>query len=92
MTLWDFFILLLIAGICGSIAKSIAGYSNGGCLLSIIIGFIGAIIGMWLARKLGLPEFFTLHTGGKSFPIIWSIIGAVIFTVILGAISSGKKK
>ena len=90
MSLWELFVLLVIAGICGSIAQSIAGFSRGGCVLSIIIGFIGAIIGTWLARKFGLPDFFTFHIGGKSFPVVWSIIGAVIFSALLGAVSPRK--
>ncbi len=92
MSLWEIILMLVIAGVCGSIAQSIAGFSRGGCLLSIVIGFIGAVIGTWLARKFGLPEFLTLHIGGKSFPVVWSIIGAVIFSVLLGAVSPRGKR
>ncbi|RNI38685.1 GlsB/YeaQ/YmgE family stress response membrane protein [Hanamia caeni] len=80
MTLFGFFILLLIAAICGGIGQSIAGYNVGGCLVSIVIGFIGAYIGLWVAGKLGLPDFFTVNVEGKPFPIIWAIIGSAIFT------------
>ncbi|HKP73578.1 MAG TPA: hypothetical protein VJT82_11610, partial [Pyrinomonadaceae bacterium] len=73
MTLIDFLILLLIAGLCGSLGQAIAGYSRGGCLVSIALGFIGAIIGVWVARNLGLPELFSVRIGGNNFPIIWSI-------------------
>ena len=52
MTLMGFLILLLIAAICGGIGQAIAGYDLGGCLVSIIVGFIGAYIGLWLAQKL----------------------------------------
>src|SRR5688500_15174013 len=34
VTLIDFLILLLIAGICGAIGQAITGYSHGGCLVS----------------------------------------------------------
>ena len=80
MTLFGFLILLLIAAICGGIGQSIAGYNVGGCLVSIVVGFIGAYIGLWLAAKLGLPDFFTVNVEGKPFPIIWAIIGSAIFT------------
>jgi uncharacterized membrane protein YeaQ/YmgE (transglycosylase-associated protein family) len=56
MTLFGFLILLLIAAICGGIGQSIAGYDLGGCLVSIIVGFIGAYIGLWIA-KWGCPIF-----------------------------------
>ena len=74
MTLLDLLLLLLVAGICGSLGQAISGYSRGGCLVSIALGFIGAVLGMWLARKLGLPELFAVQIGTTSFPIVWSII------------------
>ena len=46
----DFAMLLLVAGIIGSLAQSIVGYSHGGCAVSIVMGFIGALLGTWLAR------------------------------------------
>jgi len=33
-------ILLLIAGVCGALGQAITGYSHGGCLVSIALGFI----------------------------------------------------
>lgn len=93
MTLFGFFILLLIAAICGGIGQSIAGYNVGGCLVSIVVGFIGAYIGLWVAGKLGLPDFFTVNVEGKPFPIIWAIIGSAIFTffvALLRRASTGR--
>jgi uncharacterized membrane protein YeaQ/YmgE (transglycosylase-associated protein family) len=83
MTLFGFLILLLIASICGGIGQSLAGYDLGGCLVSIVVGFIGAYIGLWVAGKMGLPDFFTINVEGKPFPIIWAIIGSAIFTFIV---------
>jgi uncharacterized membrane protein YeaQ/YmgE (transglycosylase-associated protein family) len=83
MTLIGFLLLLLIAAICGSIGQSLAGYDLGGCLVSIIIGFIGAYIGLWIAGKFGLPEIFTISIEGKPFPIVWAVIGSAIFTLIV---------
>lgn len=83
MDLMSLLILLLVAGICGAIGQAIAGYSRGGCLVSIALGFIGALLGLYLAGALGLPELFAVNIGGKSFPIIWSIIGAALFVAVL---------
>lgn len=83
MTLIGFLVLLLIAAICGGIGQSLAGYDIGGCLVSIVVGFIGAYIGLWVAGKFGLPHFFTISIEGKPFPIIWAIIGSAIFTFIV---------
>jgi uncharacterized membrane protein YeaQ/YmgE (transglycosylase-associated protein family) len=90
MTLIDLLLLLLVAGVCGSIGRAIGGYSHGGCLVSIALGFIGALLGLWLARSLGLPELFNIQIGTKSFPIIWSIIGSALFVAVLGLISRGR--
>ena len=38
MTLVEFVILLIIAAIAGSLGQALAGYSLGGCLVSIVIG------------------------------------------------------
>ena len=83
MTLIGFLVLLLIAAICGSIGQSLAGYNLGGCLVSIIVGFIGAYIGLWIAGKFGLPEIFSISIDGKPFPVVWAVIGSAIFTLII---------
>jgi uncharacterized membrane protein YeaQ/YmgE (transglycosylase-associated protein family) len=83
MSVWDFVILLVVAGICGAIGQAIAGYSRGGCLVAIVLGFIGALFGLWLARIMSLPEVFAVTVGDVHFPILWSIIGAAIFVAVL---------
>lgn len=85
MGLVEFFVLLVVAGICGGIGQAIAGYSSRGCLASIALGFIGALLGRWLAGLLNLPLLFSFEIGNQSFPIVWSIAGAAIFVAILGA-------
>jgi uncharacterized membrane protein YeaQ/YmgE (transglycosylase-associated protein family) len=87
MTLLSFLILLLVAGVCGSIGQAIAGYSHGGCLVSIALGFIGALLGAWIARRVGLSELFVVSIGGEHFPVIWSIIGAAIFVAVISLIA-----
>lgn len=91
MTIGGFLVLLLIAAICGSIGQAIAGYSLGGCLVSIAVGFIGALIGRWLAAAIHLPSVFVVQIQGKAFPILWAIIGAVIFTLVVGWIRKGLR-
>jgi len=87
MTLTSLLILLVIAGVCGSIGRAIAGYSHGGCLVSIALGFIGAIIGVWIADALHLPHLFYVRIAGESFPIIWSIIGSALFVALISFIT-----
>ena len=89
MTLTEILILLLIAAICGGIGQALAGYNVGGCLVSIVVGFIGAYIGMWIAGKFGLPEIFAITVGGKTFPIIWAVIGSAVLTFIIALLRRG---
>ncbi len=91
MTLIDLLILLLVAGVCGALGQAISGFSRGGCLVSIALGFIGAILGMWLARQLGLPELVMLPVGGQSFPVIWSIIGSALFVAVISLLTRGRR-
>jgi uncharacterized membrane protein YeaQ/YmgE (transglycosylase-associated protein family) len=92
MTPLDFLLLLVIAGVCGSIGQAIGGFSRGGCLVSIALGFIGALLGVWISGKLDLPEIFVIQLGGKSFPIIWSIVGSALFVAVLGLLSRGSRR
>jgi uncharacterized membrane protein YeaQ/YmgE (transglycosylase-associated protein family) len=75
--------LLVIAAIVGFIAQSMIGYRGGSGLVTIAIGFIGAVFGTWLARRLGLPEFFSVRIGDVNFPIVWAIIGAILFVALV---------
>jgi uncharacterized membrane protein YeaQ/YmgE (transglycosylase-associated protein family) len=92
MSILEFLLLLLIAGICGGLAQSLVGFSRGGCLVSIVLGFIGALLGTWLARALGLPELLPVSVGGQVFPVIWSIIGAALFSAVLALISGRSRR
>ena len=87
MTVLEFLVLLTIAGLCGAIGQAIGGYSHGGCLVSIALGFIGALLGIWLSRVLGVGEVLAIRIGGRAFPVIWSIIGAGLFVAFLGLLS-----
>jgi len=91
MTLTGLLILLLIAAVCGAVGRSIAGGTHGGCLVSIALGFIGALLGSAIARRLHLPEPLMLSISGEHFPILWSIIGAALFAAVVHLISGGRR-
>lgn len=91
MTLLDFLILLVVAGICGAIGQAVVGYSRGGLLVSIALGFIGALLGAWMKQALGLPEPFTVNIGDRPFPIIWSIVGAALFVAAIALLTPRRR-
>lgn len=88
MSLLGLLLLLLIAAIAGSLGQALSGYSVGGCFMSIVVGFIGAVLGLWLARQLGMPEPFLITVGGEPFPLLWAVIGSALFSGVLGALGN----
>ena len=93
MSLVDFLLLLIVAGICGGLGQAIAGYSPAGCLGSIALGFIGALLGTWIAREMQLPELLVVNVGsGVAFPIVWSVIGSIVFVLILSLFARPRRR
>lgn len=84
MTFLGFILLLIIAALAGSLGQVIAGYSLGGCVISIVVGFIGAFLGLWIARQFDLPEPLPITIQGETFPLVWSVIGSAIFAAVFG--------
>ena len=91
MSIIDFLLLILIAAICGTIAQALVGISAGGCLISAVVGFFGALVGMWLARQIGLPEPLMVRIGGTSFPVMWSIIGSALLLLIFSLLTRSRR-
>jgi uncharacterized membrane protein YeaQ/YmgE (transglycosylase-associated protein family) len=87
MTLLEFVLYLVVAGICGAIGRMLGGGTGGGFLISIVLGFVGAFVGTWLARQLHLPEVLAVAIAGHPFPIVWSIIGGMILVLIAHAVT-----
>jgi len=81
----------LIAAIAGGLGQALAGYSLGGCLVSIVVGFVGAWLGLWLAQQFGLPEIFSINVEGQSFPVVWAIVGSAILTFIISLIMRPRR-
>lgn len=82
MTLVAILVYIVIAAICGAIGSAIGG-GRGGFIVSFILGIIGAFIGPKIAQLLNLTEPFMVNIGGKSFGILWAIIGAAVLVIII---------
>ena len=83
MSLLGFVLLLFIAALAGAIGQAIVGFSRGGCLAAIAVGFIGAYLGWWIAQTFHLPPFLVLNVDGQAFPIVWAVIGSAILAGVL---------
>jgi uncharacterized membrane protein YeaQ/YmgE (transglycosylase-associated protein family) len=91
LTLPGLLVLILIAAICGAVGRALGGGARGGLIVSTAIGFIGALLGPWVARQFHLAEPFVLRVGGYAFPILWSIIGGALFVALLHLLSGRRR-
>jgi uncharacterized membrane protein YeaQ/YmgE (transglycosylase-associated protein family) len=73
--------MLVVGAIAGWLAGQIVRGFGFGLLWNIIIGIIGAFIGVWLLTSLGFVPF-----SGFVGSIVNSVIGAVVLLVIIGFI------
>ena len=76
---------ILVGLVAGGIAKLIMpGKDPGGCIVTIILGIAGSILGGWLGAML-------LGTGGGAAGLIGSIIGALVLLLIYRAIAGRRR-
>ncbi|MFH0946437.1 MAG: hypothetical protein V2A76_14675 [Planctomycetota bacterium] len=92
MNLTELLILLVVAAVCGGIGQSIAGHGRGGCLTSVALGFIGALVGPRIADMFDLPLGWVVVVGDSDFPILWSIIGSALFVALLALVSGRRRR
>jgi uncharacterized membrane protein YeaQ/YmgE (transglycosylase-associated protein family) len=90
LTLTGLLVLLLVAGVCGAIGRAMGGGTGGGFLVSIAVGFIGALLGSAIAHYVRLPELLVVTVDHRPFPILWSIIGAAVFVAPLHLLSGRR--
>ena len=74
--------------VIGFLAGSISGWFVGlrsaqGCLPTILVGIVGAIIGGWLSSQLGFGS-----VQGFIAALIFATLGAVLVRIVLRAIES----
>jgi uncharacterized membrane protein YeaQ/YmgE (transglycosylase-associated protein family) len=74
-------IMLIVGAIAGWLAGQIVRGFGFGLLWNIVIGIVGAFIGVWLLTKLGFVPF-----AGFVGSIVNAVIGAVILLLIVGFI------
>jgi uncharacterized membrane protein YeaQ/YmgE (transglycosylase-associated protein family) len=90
LTVTGLVVLLVIAGVCGAIGRAIVGGTNGGCLVSIAVGFIGTLLGTLIANYFHLPELWVVTVEHHPFPIVWSIIGGALFVAVVHLMSGRR--
>ena len=86
MTIVGLLVLLVVGAICGAIAEALVGWSPGGFLASAGLGFLGALLGTWLARVLALPSLLAVRIETVTIEPVWAVLGAVILLAVMSAV------
>ena len=82
MLLWIVFGLVV-----GLVAKLIMpGHDPGGILLTIVLGIVGALLGGWVGRVLGL------YREGEAAGFIMAVVGAVIVLALYRLITPYRNR
>ena len=84
MDLLTWIIVGLVAGVLASLVMGGTGF---GIIGDIIIGIVGAFIGGWLFRQLGVSS----PMGGLAGVIFVAFVGAVVLIFILRLIRGGRR-
>ena len=74
----------------GLLAGAISGWVVGtrsvqGCLPTIVVGILGAIVGGWIARGIGNDS--VVGFGGA---LLFAVIGSIVVRLVLRAIEGGR--
>ena len=83
MDLLTWIIVGLVAGVLASLVVG-GGF---GIIGDIIIGIVGAFVGGWIFRQLGVSTPF----GGLAGTIFTAFVGAVVLLFLLRLISRGRR-
>ena len=84
--MFGFLLSLLIAALAGATGARLAGRRRTGCWASMVLGWIGSLLGSWLAGLLGWPTLWEI----EGFPVIWAVVGAALFVAVLN-FASGRR-
>lgn len=74
----------------GFLAGAISGWVVGtrsvqGCLPTIVVGILGAVIGGWIARGIGNDP-----VTGFFGALVFAIVGSIVVRLVLRAIEGGR--
>ena len=86
MSLGHLIVYLIVALVCGLVGQALVRRSVGGWLVSTLVGLGGAMLGGYIARTLRWPEPLMVNVGGRSIPLLWTIVGAALLTLLVSLV------
>lgn len=79
-------VLLAIAGVCGFAASQLMGAKRVNIVMLVVLGLVGAFVGRFIASFFHLPLWGTLYLAGNAFPVLWSVLGALVVVGLVSAL------
>lgn len=78
---------ILMGLLAGALAKYLMpGRQPAGCLITTIIGIVGAAIGGWIGTQLGWGDVNAFDIRS----LVLAVLGAIVFLLILGAVQGRR--
>jgi uncharacterized membrane protein YeaQ/YmgE (transglycosylase-associated protein family) len=82
----DFLWMLIIGLVVGAIAKLLTpGKDPGGCIITMLLGIVGAMLAGFLGRQLGW------YGAGEPAGFIASVVGAILVLLIFRMITGRRR-
>jgi uncharacterized membrane protein YeaQ/YmgE (transglycosylase-associated protein family) len=79
-------LFLAVAGLCAAVAEYVLGMREG-VLRTILIGLVGAAVGVILRELLHLPAWVSI----EGLPIVWTVLGSLIVVLIVRLATGGRR-
>jgi uncharacterized membrane protein YeaQ/YmgE (transglycosylase-associated protein family) len=76
MSLFALVVYVVLGATLGAAAFPVFGGSKAWSAAAALAGFLGALLGAWIARATSLP--YTIHVDGQPFPLLWAFVGALL--------------
>jgi uncharacterized membrane protein YeaQ/YmgE (transglycosylase-associated protein family) len=80
----DLIFISAVSLVIGFVGQVTSKYAKGGWIVNLGTAFAGAIIGVQLARSMGLPLIFGITYNKIDFPLLWALIGSVLLVALVG--------
>jgi uncharacterized membrane protein YeaQ/YmgE (transglycosylase-associated protein family) len=76
---------IVIGGVAGAIAKLLMpGRDPGGCIITVLLGVVGALVAGWLGRQLGW------YQAGEGAGFLAAIVGAFLILLVYRLIAGRR--
>lgn len=78
---------IIIGALAGFITGKLMKGSGFGFFMDMIVGLVGAVIGGWIAEKVGIAP---PGQQGLIVSILIAVVGAVLLTIVLRLVTGGR--